>query len=274
MKLKFFILIMLVGLSTLLKSQPEKIPYKVGKKWTFCDYNSKKIFKQKWDTVDFYSDGVAWVRKKKKWLLIDINGNKKTKLRFDNVTPFLQQVARVKYKGNYVWLNTKGELLKETPTVILGCGGSHGYDILMYQSYKKNNKIGLIIYTWDSIQKINIIDSLAPKYDAIEDEYGSLIKTKINQQYGLTNVGNGEEVLPHQYDAIIFNTQEIAGSVKALHIIKKNNIIGFLSNRGKLFIEPKYTTATTFLNGLSYVSLPNGNSFYIDYKGFEYYKHE
>lgn len=264
---------MLVGLSYLLKSQPEKIPFRMGKKWTFCDYSSKKITKHKWDTVYFYSDDVAWVKKKKKWLLIDTNGNKKTKLRFDSVTPFLQQVARVKYKGNYVWINTNGEVLKETPTIVLGCE-VRGNGVLMYQSYKKNNKIGLIIYTWDSIQKKNIIDSLAPKYDAIEDEYGAFVKTKINQQYGLTDVSSGKDILPHQYDAIYFNTQEIDGSVKALHIIKKNNVTGFLSNNGKVLIEPKYTTATTFLNGLSFVSLPNGNRFYIDYKGFEYYKHE
>ena len=252
-------------------SQPNIIPYRVSNNWTFYKNSTKKLFKEKWDTVYLYSNNVAWVKTNQRFGLIDTAGKYVYALQLDSISEFYQGVAKVKNNNSRFWINTKGQVLEKEPHLIYGCGGADGYGSLAFGSYRKNNKYGLILYRNNNKQNKEIIDTLPAIYDKLLDVYGVFIKTQLNNKIGLTSLQTGIDITKHIYDTIEFNYQEHDGSPLALHKVSVDGRVGFINQKGKLTIKCKYKTATVFYGGLSLVTNNDNVSFYINFKGFEYY---
>lgn len=252
-------------------SQPNLVPYQIKNQITFYNNSTKKLFKQKWDSVYMFNENVAWVKTVNKWGLIDTTEQYLYPIQLDEISYFIQNKARVKKDNHWFWINTKGALIEKDTFIIMTCGGSQGYGSLCVGQYKKDNKYGLIINGYNQKTKTSTFDTMPAIYDKLLGVYGTFIKTQINNKVGLTSTVTGKIITKHIYDVIEFNNTDTDGSVKALHQVTKNGKIGFINQKGKLVISCKYKTATTFYNGLSFVSLENGISYYINHKGFEYY---
>ena len=252
-------------------SQPSIVPYRTSSSWTFYKNSTRESFKNNWDTVYMYSNNVAWVKLNRQFGLIDTLGKYLYPLQLDSINEFYQGVAKVKHKNKWFWINTNGQVLEKEPHLIFGCGGSKGYGSLAFDSYKINNKWGLIINKYNHTKNVNVIDTLPALYDKISDVYGTYIKTQKNNKIGLTSLRTGRDITKHVYDNIEFNYEENDGSPFALHKVILNGKIGFINQKGRLVVKCIYKTATTFYNGLSFVSNNENVYYYINSIGLEYY---
>jgi hypothetical protein len=271
MKIKQYILALVLFSFVKTFSQPIIVPYRVSSNWTFYKSSTKNLFKESWDTVYMYSSNVAWVKRNQKFGLIDTSGKYVYALQLDSISEFYQGVAKVKNKSDRFWINTKGQVLEKEPNLSYGCGGVKGYGSLAFGDYKLNNKYGLIINRYDYEKKLMVFDTLPAKYDKLLDVYSIFIKTLINNKIGLTSLETGKDITNHIYDNIEFNNEENDGSPMALHKATIDGRVGFINQKGKLIIKCKYKTATVFYNGLSLVSNNDKIYYFINYKGFEYY---
>lgn len=233
------------------------IPYPKGKliphgenKWGFCNVNKQIVIEAKYSWVEPFSDGLALVKEAagKDWTFIDENDN-----------------------------------------VVISCASNFDPKPFRHGLAKfwQNKKWGFID------KKGNIV--VQPRYDWAEDYTNAGVAVVMNEKgkslYGLIGT-TGREILPTKYDSIrvvsdgllavcsekgavaLFDTEgnkltafgyhTIVPFSEGLAEVEQNAKSGFIDQTGREVIEPQYSGAMAFSEGLAAVKSQRGKWGFID----------
>ncbi len=241
------------------------LPYKIYNKWGFLNKRGEVIIPAQYDTVHYFSNGLACVKQNAKWGCINVNNQ--------IIIPFrdTKQVSSFYEDIQYILLDTKEENLPAFTLI-----DTLGKTILPFSysdvSFQKNEiylKKEGYWYKWQNGEQIRQIqfskkDSTLYfnfKYDIIRIENGL--------KWAIKN--HGEEVLFDTYsqaklwlDSI--ERKQSSNTVKAYNmityqegigIIKVKNKLGCIDSAGNLIVEPKYDEITAFKDGFATVRIGN-----------------
>ena len=74
---------------TFAEDTPELIPYRKGNKWGYCNREKNILLPVKYDYVERFSGGLAWVLLDGKYGYINMNGRETIPVKYDNVFSFI-----------------------------------------------------------------------------------------------------------------------------------------------------------------------------------------
>ena len=91
------------------------LSYRENDKYGFIDLNEKVIIEPQFDWVDEFSNGHCSIRNDSgKYQFIDKTGEKVFNKEFDYTQKFENEKAKVQLNKEWVYINTNGEIIKET----------------------------------------------------------------------------------------------------------------------------------------------------------------
>ncbi|MCB9360257.1 MAG: WG repeat-containing protein [Flavobacteriales bacterium] len=255
--IKLYLIILTLFISELSFSQT-LIPYRKGNKWGYSNNDKQIIIKPKYKEVGIFNDKITWVKKGNKYGYINRTGKLVTKIEFTKASYFQFNRAKVSKKNEFFCIDNTGK----KANCINGCNGALS-SFLEFQFYKKDEKIGLLKYTFSDGVKI---DSLPAFWDAVQvNNYYAAVKQ--NSKWGVINF-EGELVTELIYDTIASKEFGRGNFFK----VKYQNKYGFLNEKGEEIISPKYSKADFFGYGIAKVWINEKIWFYIDIKGQEFYE--
>lgn len=201
-----------------------------GGKYSYVDTQGNEMIPFKYDVAWSFENGFSAVAREGKWTFIDTKGNEIAPPRYNKVMPFEDGLARVRLNWKWGLINTKGELI--TPIE---------YDEIFepsegYVMVAKDHKIGYLNYTGELVIPIQyndgttFVEGLAI---VLSGETLKLIDTKGKQKH-------------KTYDDIWHFNHGLAR-------ILQNGKFGFINNRGKEIIPPKYDRAKSFRHKIAIV---------------------
>lgn len=181
----------------------------------------------------------------------DYNSKEFVLSKYEDASIYTNGIAVVKENGKWHMINAEGKAVNNTEydEVKLYDNGEYLYDGLMLASI--NGKYAL--YTQDGEKKYDIPGENADKYFgqpiAFQDENG---------KWGFVDKGN--IVISPQYD----EAKSFSSNVAAVRI---GDTWGYINRNGKLVIDCQFVDAGYFTSeGISFVSLVNGEYFEIDFR--------
>jgi hypothetical protein len=228
------------------------IPFRKGDKFGFSDVNRKLVIEAKYDFVDIFQEGLAWVRLNDKHGYIDKTGKEVIPLKYNIVGRFSQGLADVGLNGKYGFIDKMGK-----EVIPLKYDGNR-YSVSFSDglaSMMLNSKWGYIDKTGKEV--------IPFKYDTASPFSEGLAGVELNGKFGFIDK-MGKEVIPLKYDGKIFGSSFSDGMAQ----VKLNGKFGFIDKTGKEVIPFKYDSAFPFSDGLAEVEL-NGRQGYIDKTGKE-----
>jgi len=251
-------------------------------------------WRDKYDNVWDFTDGVAKVSVNSKYGFVDKEGNIVIPLKYDNIGSFSEGLVAVNIGAKYLsggkwgYMDSRGtttipisyelagafsggeafvQMNKETWGFIDKTGNisktlTRGNGVRSFSSgfyeVKVNNKIGFFSSNGDKILPIN--------YDSFHtDAWGTLISKEglicvmKDGKWGFVN-RNNKTVVPFKYDAAVHFQDD------GLAAVKLGNFWGYIDTTGHVVIPFQYDDAEYFYKGSAKVNL-NGKTFYINKQG-------
>lgn len=199
---------------------PALIPYRVDKKWGFCDRYKKIVIPAVYDEVDFFSDGLAAVRINGNWGYIDTTGKLVIPAVYRDAFPFNGGLALVDdTNGKYSFIDKKGNIVippKNAPYTLMPA----------YKSSSENDLDCSLISFNDGLYPVILKNSLRGYID---------------------EKGNLAIILPKSFDG----AERFYEGFARVHSI--NGGYGFIDKTGKLITKQMYESAGVFSEGLAAV---------------------
>lgn len=237
---------------SLIAQFPKLIPYRKADKWGFADNKKKIIIEPIYDSVAPFMEGLAAVMKTKKWGFINETGKEVIPLKYDRVQNFrpnkLAVVIMAKYAGN-VWglVDSDGKVIVEPKySVILGM--NHGF---------LKVKLGL----WFGLINETGVEVVKPVYKTIYEFSEGMAKVEsAGKTWGFIDSTGKEVVQPKT------GYEEAMDFSNGLGVIKEKDYYGvsyfFVDKQGQIaHNKQKYTDVTTYVNGLSRVTVKERNTY-------------
>lgn len=262
MRYIFSVLVFSLSLySSLSGGENKLVPYFANGLWGFADINHKIIVSPKYDRIDDFSDGRAWVMKDDKCGFIDEFGNEIIPLKFSSADNFRasHSVVGIDDKYGVIDLNGKfvvpladnyisyfdGEVGKFSVDYIYGLIGKTG-KVIVPAEYPKLDEFGNYHYIFSKYEnpedyklgKMGIMNSrgeiiIPATYDIIYPITNSIAKIKQGNSWGLIDT-SGIVIIPAQY-------QEIRNPKSSAVVgFKQNGLWGIMKFDGTILVEPKY----------------------------------
>ena len=236
------------------------IPYRKNNKWGYANTKGEVVIKPQYNAANIFTTNITAVKKDDKYGFIDQAGNPVTKFEFTRVSEFYNGQASVWTKDTAYCINRFGEKIRGS----VFCDGDKDY-LQHFDIYTKNGKTGLINYAYFSESLIR--DSLPAVWDQIiiNDLYAAVKK---ENKWGVINK------LGDLTAELIYDTIELDKNIyyRQFFKVKKDNKYGFLDEKGKEIVPPKYVKADFFSSSLARVWINDTFWFYIDKTGREYYE--
>lgn len=226
---KSILLILLLFTISLAKAQQQPlVPYYDASKqlWGFADENHKLIVTPKYNRVDDFSDGLAWVELKDKCGFIDTKGKEVIPPIYQSAESFYGGYSVVQIKENYAVIDKKGNyVVPLTANYISWYNGEVGKIAKSY-TYGLVGKGGKLVLPieYASIEKFTERLFVFSK----QNNKGDLMLGKM----GLVN-SKGKIVLEQIYDLIYPINEGFA-------TIKLNDRWGLMDSTGKVILKPIY----------------------------------
>jgi hypothetical protein len=237
-------------------------PFHKNDKWFFTDSTFKRIDKKTYEEIKPCEMGYFYVLKKTKLALADNNGNRLTDFLFDRIlfdNVFFGYIGKTTYK-----IDKNGTVSKNS---MGGHCGDGNIIMSFFETYKKNNKIGILKRTQP--KNINYPDTFPAIFDKLLENFNGIAMVKFEKLWGAVNE-NSEYVLKPQFDSIIPIEDRNIG-ISGIIVIK-NNLYGWLDNNAKIIIEPKYKSLSAFRHGYALVTTTKNKTGYILTKGTELFE--
>lgn len=225
-------------------------------KWGFIDKNGILVIPAIYDKVYFFSEGLAFVKKKGKYFYIDLDGN----IKIDKILPSNNLNFHFSDGIAWIWDKKKGY-------VAIDKSGHHLFNIDEFYRYKvdafhdglsriekRAYKDFKDIYTYGFIDKIGaqVIDF---KYDDAKNFSEKIAAVKSGNKWGMIDA-KGKLIIPLVYD-------DIKSSSEGLVAVKNKGKWGFVNHDGKEVIPCKYDEVESFSEDFAVVRIKN-NYGYID----------
>ncbi len=223
-----FVILLLLTISLVKAQLQTLVPYYDASKqlWGFADHNHQLIVAPKYNRVDDFSDGLAWVEWKDKCGFIDAKGKEVIPLIYQSAESFYGGYSVVQIKDNNAVIDKKGTyVVPFTANNISWYNGEVGRieKSYVYGLVGKGGKLVLPI-EYGSIEKFTEHLFIFSK----QNNKGDLMLGKM----GLVN-SKGKIVLEQKYDLIYPITEGFA-------TIKLNNRWGLMDSTGKVILQPIY----------------------------------
>lgn len=278
-------------------------PVSYNGKWGYTNENGELVIPCKYDSVQFFSLGLAVVKQKEKYGYLKTNGDWHIEPEFDSATNFDLYCASVVKNGKPKRINRKNKKCDKTYYRVGGwCNNKllprakkelhstqkKGKKAIIYNNYYKDSITGEVAILKDTTQYV--FD------EVIEFSYGKLLIKKDNK-FGLYNINgiNDMEIIAEEFevfeiekvgivDTIIFQFDEIkvryqtfAGLPDGYEVGKTPFRIGeywgLLDSNGEIIAPKKYLDIVLPIGNLVKVEFEEGKFGYVDiYKNKEYFK--
>ncbi len=246
------------------------IPYRDIDKWGYANNKGEIVIAPQFEEAgEFRNQELTWVKKEGKYGYISREGKEEIKFKYDEASYFGNKIAVVKKGDKELWIDKKGNTIKERYAV---CGGS----ISVYSyfvKYTENDKIGIFISEIEERENGKIYskrDTLSAIWEEFKENHAEYAGVKKDGKWGVINI-KGELVTDYQFDILEIGSSWNQSQGNHFFRIKQNNKYGFLNNKGKLVIAPKYHKAEFFIHGIAKVWINEDYWGYIDEEGNEYF---
>lgn len=219
----------------------------------YIDQSGKQVIAPTFDGGKSFSEGLAAVCRNGKWGYIDRNGLTKIDFRFDDAEPFCGGLAAIRIRDRWGFIDQSGQL--KIKAVYLDVG-SFAEDFAIVETAERRwgfiNRNGVlkieVLSADQSGQVHNFSEGLALIHLAKESHF--------IDKHGLTVIAKLKDgSLPFSEGFAV------ASKPSGTQFLK----FGFISTQGRFQIEPKYSGAGSFHEGLAVVKVESGRTF-IDTK--------
>jgi hypothetical protein len=266
------------------------VPYYDASKqlWGFADYNHKIIVSPKYNRVDDFTDGLAWVEWKDKCGFVDTKGKEVIAPIFQSAESFYGGYSVVQVKestgvidknGNYIvplgansigWFNGEvGRIEKSYSYGLIGKGGK----LVLPIEYSNIEKLTEHLFIFSKqenkgdlmLGKMGLINSkgkivLQKKYDLIYPITDGFATIKLNNRWGLMD-STGKVILPPIYEEI--RNPKAEGLVG----FKKGDKWGIIKFDGTILVNPIYDALGNGNSNFDEQIDKNLKAFKVYYKG-------
>lgn len=214
--------------------------------------NTGEIFiPAKYHQIDYYSEGLAAVRKYNQWGFVDIDGNEVIPLQYSSIiNNFNGNEALVRMPNKYMLSNNKDTIVLPNYDYV---SDVYGYTM----TYHKDGKIGFLDLHGDEIT--------APEFDEVLINVGDIF-------FGKKQLKDGSEIwsLINSKGKIIVESKflEVSRFSEGFAAVKTEEGWGFIDLNGVEICHPKYELVRNFSMGAAAVKL-NGFWGLINTQGIE-----
>ncbi len=245
----------------------ELIPYRVDSLWGFSDVEGVIQIPAVYDTVNFFSEGLAVVQKGGKYGYIDKNDSLVIDMVYDAAGSFSGKRAFVRYEGKRFAINRLGQSVSAN----MRCQGAIGISSYFYTSRNCYCQFEVPIY----VEFLNSEGDYSKRqvttyyFDAFEENHCGQAKAKLQGKWGMIS-SDGKVLCPFEYDAIHFPySMTINPYCKA--VVEKAGKKGVLSEKGEVIAPVKYSDLIITGNYWVLALMPDGLWAYVGSDGREYY---
>lgn len=230
-----FWLILLNCCATLYGSQAnaqELLPMMEDEKWGYVNEKGRQKIKPRYDYAQFFSEGLAWVRRNERWELINHRGKTQQKYEIDVAHPFSGGFAKVEYRGKVGLVNREGQL------------------VLPIQ-FQKIQRISYRIFAVQSNDLTTLFDHLIRSFDprvyqAVQSPQEGLVPVKHEGKWGYLDT-LGAQAIPYRYQQVLPFSEGRAW-------VREAGLWGIINTKGEWVSSPQYDRVFDgFRNGFSEV---------------------
>lgn len=275
--------------------------YPIGKngKWGFANQEGDLVIDYKFDSVNFFFNGLAVVKLDNKFGYINQEGEWHIKPKFDFADNFYRNCTSVRAKDKGGWINRKGKKVKECFYVLEGgCVIVHPVNPEKY-SVVKDGKYELIFKYYLVVNDSTaheITDTSNLSLDAVEEFSSRCLLLKKDGQFGLYDVQQPRHYIfdftdiseldkseidkSFFYEGIKFNYDQIRyqryyeNEVQYAEF-KKNNKWGIINGLGHEILNPLYDSIKIKSGWqMALVEYENNSFGYKKFNGKEFFKRE
>lgn len=188
--------------------------------WGYVNQKGDRVLPFEWDLAEYFSEGLAPVKKDEKWGFIDRSGKVIIKIQWDVAWHFKDGVGRVKKDGKWVSVNHSGNIVTD-PTI-------ESNELSVIQSFV-HKKLDLINHDKTQRTCLDILRGVTP-WD---------------------RNGNWEIVRRSTQEALSSNWQNIRAFSEGFAAVKKAGKWGFIDSSGDVVIPLQWDDVRRFSEGLA-----------------------
>ncbi|MBN1126901.1 MAG: WG repeat-containing protein [Sedimentisphaerales bacterium] len=210
----------------------------------FIDKEGNIVIKPRFDTVTYFSEGLAAVQKNQKWGYIDNMDAVVIELKYEDAGEFSEDLAYVQLKDKYGFINKAGECVIEPlfdkawsfyeGMAVVEVGGKHGYI----------NHEGKIV--------------IEPQFDHFYGHFkqGMAMVAIGNRWYFIDEKGKvAIDLQPYGY-TLLYNLVTDSTFYEGISLVKdKDDSFVYIDKTGKPIIEKRFSNAHPFSEGLAAVEV-------------------
>jgi WG containing repeat len=245
----------------------------VGQKYGYIDSRGKVVIQPQFVKAASFSDGLAAVYLKDNWGYINQTGKVVIPAQFPEVGPFKHGVANVAFGNKDAYINTTGKVIVKEgdfdrmPHFKEGLaaftqGNKYGYinsdgKIIIpaqfdwaYNFQEGLAQVGNVVGTHKKYGYIDRTGKLVIglKFDAVWDFYNGLANVKVGNLRGTINRQGAYVFTPRQIHPTFASFSEGLAAFQ-----EKNSLWGYMDITGKTMIQPQFSQADYFKDGLAKV---------------------
>jgi len=218
--------------------------------WGIIDKSGKWLIEPKYNNADGFISGWARVKVGDLWSYIDKNGNLIKSGPFRRAEPFMEGMARISIKEKWSFIDSLGNIITKEEFVNVG-DFSDGFAWV-----RPKEKVGYINKSGKPITEA--------KYDIIK-EFNEGLGRGFIEKTGWEYVdANGKTVI-----ALDKNIDNASKFSEGLALIKADDRIGYINEKGAIVIKPQFGIGKDFRFGVAPVRKSGGKYFLINTKGEE-----
>lgn len=273
--------------------------YPIGEndKWGYANTDGEKIIQPKYESVDFFYQGIALVKKNGKYGYLNKDGSWRLKPKYDTATSFFSNYALVTIKRDTFYIDKKGRKMKKNKCYPGDAGGCEfiapanpdDYFILkdgkyefMYKYYIKD----------DTAKYTESIDTSNLRIDEVIEFGNENILLKKDNKYGLFEIykntriiinGNKHlnnkesarkevaKMITFKYDDVMF--ERFMGNAVTYAKVKIKNKYGVINSSGYQNIKIEFDSLTIrYGTNMALVEYEPNKFGYISFDGKEFFK--
>lgn len=297
----FFGCITTKQIDELLLDKTNLYPISINEKWGYANEEGEIVIPYNYDSVSFFSYGLAVVEVDGKFGFIKSNGDWHINPIYEYATNFDYNCATVIKDGIQKQINKKNKKCKKITFLEGGCIppiqrakkenhsiNKDGKYAIIYDKYIRDsvsNKVEIskdtTLFEFDDIIEFGIWKILVKKGDkyGVYDVNGMKDINIVGKEYEVYEIdrGYGLDSILFQFDEFKINYQTFAG-IKDRYEVEKTpfrigNLWGIISNNGQIVLPPKYLDIEIDSWKLAKVEFEKNKFGYVDfYKRREYFK--
>lgn len=219
----------------------------INEKEGVINRDAKNVIATEFNSISPFHDGIAIVEMNGKKGYMDSNGNWVIKPLFDTAKPFSDGLAYVQLENKGGYINKNGVFVIDR-TFEIAKNFIDGFAFV-----ETGNKWGLINKQGEFV--------IEPLFDYVWRDMGGISEVQIDGKYGYIKQAGGEWVIePGKFDRVLEFRDGLA-------VVEKDGKNGYADKSGNLVIEPRFSNATSFSNGVALVELEVGKWGIIDKAG-------